>query len=348
MKRSFRFVLPAAILLVALVAGPLAAQDGGQATVATGRLNVRDTPDFLLGRILTTTVRGETWPVVGRNLKGTWAQLDIDGMTGWANARYLNAPGLDDAPFSASALAAGVINARVQTGQLNVRDFPHHEHGLVLTTIRNNTIWRVTGRNEDAGWAQLDLSGASGWVNARYLLAPDLEAAPEVALDPESLPVHAQVNTGRLNARHIPSFFAGEVVTKLWRGEVWPVMARNFDASWAQLDIDGTTAWVNARYVESPRLELAPLSVDAFAAQDVFFARVNTGMLNVRAKPFYPTGRILTQIPRGHVVSVLGRDTQGTWLQVDADYKGEGLIGWVNGRYMNAPRADRAPIILFG
>ena len=347
MKRSFWLALPVALLLVALT-GPLAAQEESTAEVATGSLNVRDTPDFLLGRVLTTIIRGETYPVIGRNLEGTWARLDIDGESGWVNARYVDAPGLDDAPFSVNAAAAGIINARVQTGRLNVRDFPHHQFGLVLTKVLNNTIFSVTGRNEDASWAQLDVDGTSGWVNARYLLAPELEEAPEVALSAEELPVHAQVRTGRLNARHIPNFLGGEVVTKIRRGEILPVLGRNFDSSWAQLDIDGTTGWVNARYIDSPRLELAPLSLNAFAAEDVLFARVDTGRLNVRAKPIYPAGEILTQIQRSHIVSVLGRNAAGTWLEVDIDYKGEGSVGWVNARYLYAPRMEVAPITLFG
>ncbi len=348
MKRSFWLALPVALLLVVLATGPLAAQEESTAVVATGRLNVRDTPDFLLGRVLTKIVRGETYPVIGRNLEGTWAQLDIDGESGWVNARYVNAPGLDDAPFSANAAAAGIVNARVQTGMLNVRDFPHHQFGLVLTKIRKNTIWPVIGRNADATWAQLDFGGVTGWVNARYLLAPALEETPEVELSAEELPVHAQVRTGRLNARHIPNFLGGEVVTKIWRGDTYPVLGRNFDSSWAQLDIDGTTAWVNARYIDSPRLELAPLSLDAFATEDVLFARVDTGMLNVRALPLHPAGEILTQIPRGHIVSVLGRNVDSSWAEVNIDYEGEGFIGWVNTRYLYAPRLEVAPVNLFG
>jgi uncharacterized protein YgiM (DUF1202 family) len=350
MRRLFWLALPVALLLVALT-GPLAAQEESTestAEVATSRLNVRDTPNFLLGRVLTKIGRGETYPVVGRNLEGTWAQLDIDGTTGWVNARYVDAPGLDDAPFSASASAAGIVNARVQIGQLNVRDFPHHQFGLVLTTVFSNTIWSVTGRNEDASWAQLDVGGTTGWVNTRYLLAPALEEAAEVEMSAEELPVHARVSTGRLNVRHIPNFLGGEVVSKIRRGDVYPVLGRNFDASWAQLDIDGTTGWVNARYLNSPRLELAPLSLDAFAAEDVLFARVDTGRLNVRVKPVYPTGRIMTQLPRGHIVSVLGRDGDGGWLEVDYDYEGEGAIGWINSRYLYAPRMEIAPVTLYG
>lgn len=438
MTPVLRIAMTVAFFLIASMAGPLAAQEASgdetpaeiTAVVATGRLNVRDLPVYLLGRVLTQIDRGESYPVVGRNLEGTWAQLDVDGILGWVNARYVAAPGLQDAPFSASAAAVGIVNARVQTGRLNVRDFPHHEFGFVLTRVYNNTIWPVTGRNEDSTWAQVDVNGTSGWVNARYLLVPDLAAAPELDTALSDLPVNARVDTGRLNVRNIPNFLGGEVVTKLWRGEVYPVLARNFDSSWAQLDIDGEPGWVNARFVEAPRLELAPLSVDAQAAQDMVFARVNTGRLNardipnalggvvvtrlwrgeiypvtgrdldsdwaqldidgtsawvrasliqtspdlefaplsveaqaaqdmifarvdtgrlnVRARPVYPDGEILTQLTRGHVVSVLGREANSNWLEIDYDYQGEGATGWVNGRYLYIPRRDLVTVTLYG
>ena len=68
----------------------------------------------------------------------------------------------------------------------------------------------------------------------------------------------------------------------------------------------------------------------------------------MRVKPIYPAGEILTQIQRSHIVSVLGRNAAGTWLEVDIDYKGEGSVGWVNARYLYAPRMEVAPITLFG
>ncbi|MCY3944733.1 MAG: SH3 domain-containing protein [Anaerolineaceae bacterium] len=344
MKLWFRIALALVLLASALAAGPLTAQEEGaelMAVVATSRLNVRDTPVFLLGRVLTQIDRGESYPVVGRNLEGTWAQLDIDGETGWVNARYIIAPGLQDAPFSASAAAAGIINARVRTGRLNVRDFPHHQYGLVLTQVFNNSIWSVTGRNEDSTWVQLDVDGSSGWVNVRYLLAPDLLAAPELETDPEALPVNAQIDTGRLNARDVPNFLAGEVVTRLWRGEIYPVVGRNLDSTWAQLDIDGTPGWVNARYIDAPRLELAPLSVEAAAADDAIFAQVNTGRLNVRDFPHHQYGFVLTQIFNNSFWPVTGRNMDSSWAQLDID----GEAGWVNARYLLAPDLDLAPLL---
>jgi len=344
MRRLFGTLLLAS-LLAALTVAPLAAQDGGMATVATGRLNVRDTPNHLLGRILAQIDRGESYAVTGRNLPGTWAQLDVDGTIGWANARYLDAPLLEDAPFVAYAAEAGIINARVVTGALNLRNLPDAFAGEVLMKIPRNSIWPVVGRNLDSSWAQLDVDGETGWVNARYLLAPDLLLAPySVEAASENIPILAQIRTGALNVRHIPNFLGGKVIGRARNGRIYDVLGRNFDSSWVQLEVNGAPGWVNARYVYAPRLEFAPLSLDAAAAEDVLFARVDTGALNLRARPVYPTGEILMYMLRGTVVSVLGRNEEGTWAEVDAN----GVIGWVNTRYLYAPRLEVAPVTLRG
>ena len=349
MKVLFRVMIAAALLLAVLAAGPLAAQEESTAVVATGSLNVRDTPDYLLGRILAKIDRGEAYPVVGRNLEGTWAQLDLGEETGWVNARYVDAPGLEGSPFTVYAAAAGIINARVQTSMLNVRNYPDFFAGEVFEKIPNNSVWPVVGRDLASSWAQLDLGEETGWVNARYLLAPELEAAPLSAqASAENIPIVAQVRTGMLFVRHIPNYLGGKVIAWIRNMKIYPVLGRNFDSSWVQLNINGSPGWVNARYIHAPGLELAPLSLNAFAAEDVLFARVDTGMLNVRAKPIYPAGEIMVQIPRGHVVSVLGRDENGGWLEVDYDHDGEGAIGWVNASYLYAPRMEVAPISLYG
>ena len=48
------------------------------------------------------------------------------------------------------------------------------------------------------------------------------------------------------------------------------------------------------------------------------------------------------------MVAVPGRDEQGSWLQIDHDFRGEGAVGWVNARYMNAPQHELAPVTLAG
>ncbi|MCY4525801.1 MAG: SH3 domain-containing protein, partial [Anaerolineaceae bacterium] len=260
------------------------------------------------------------------------------------------APELEAVPAVELNLEDLPVDARINTGRLNVRAMPNFLGGEVLAKLRRGEVYPVLARNFDSSWAQLDINGEPGWVNARYLEAPRLELAPlSVAANAAQDLVFARVNTGRLNVRDIPNALGGVVVTKLWRGEIHPVTGRDLDADWAQLDVDGTTGWVRASMIQtSPGLEFAPLSVEASAAQDMIFARVDTGRLNVRARPVYPAGEIVTSLLRGHVVSVLGRDPNSNWLQVDYDYNGEGATGWVNGSYLFIPREHLLSVTLYG
>ena len=70
--------------------------------------------------------------------------------------------------------------------------------------------------------------------------------------------------------------------------------------------------------------------------------------LNVRARPVYPEGEILTQLSRGQVITVLGRDANSNWIKIDYDHRGEGAIGWVNGRYLYIPRRNEVTVTLYG
>ncbi|MBC6938368.1 MAG: SH3 domain-containing protein, partial [Chloroflexi bacterium] len=70
------------------------------ATVITGQLNVRAAPNPLTGAILTRINLGETYPVVGRNAASTWLQLNVNGLIGWVNARYVAASNLANVPIT--------------------------------------------------------------------------------------------------------------------------------------------------------------------------------------------------------------------------------------------------------
>lgn len=69
-------------------------------------------------------------------------------------------------------------------------------------------------------------------------------------------------------------------------------------------------------------------------------ATVTTGALNVRAVPDPVNGQILTRIYRGQTYAVVGRSGLSTWWQVDVN----GVIGWVNGNYVNVQNAQYVPV----
>lgn len=70
-------------------------------------------------------------------------------------------------------------------------------------------------------------------------------------------------------------------------------------------------------------------------------AIVITGLLNVRNAPDPVGGDILTKIPRGTVVNVVGRLADSSWYQVQTN----GITGWLSGRYVAVSNAHLIPIV---
>ena len=77
-------------------------------------------------------------------------------------------------------------------------------------------------------------------------------------------------------------------------------------------------------------LMLAPLAAWAAPAADLPTAVVNTGRLNVRSGPGVAFG-ILTRVGRGETLTLLGRNSAGSWVNVKI---GSGIVGWVNAAYI--------------
>ena len=70
------------------------------ATVAVYRLNVRNAPSTITGQIITKVLRGETYPIVGRNTSGTWWQINVNGTVGWVYASLVRAVNTAGVPIT--------------------------------------------------------------------------------------------------------------------------------------------------------------------------------------------------------------------------------------------------------
>jgi uncharacterized protein YgiM (DUF1202 family) len=74
---------------------------GASATVTGAfRLNVRNAPNATSGAILTKINRNETYPIVGRNSSNTWWQINVNGVVGWVNARFITATNTGSVPVT--------------------------------------------------------------------------------------------------------------------------------------------------------------------------------------------------------------------------------------------------------
>ncbi len=149
------------------------------------------------------------------------------------------------------ALTATVIRARV----LNVRDAPSLGANKIGETLRGQT-YAVVGRNAEATWFLLQLSGYQGWAYGYYLYtnrnefqAPILSANAVYGL--EGLPdtgVQIQVLAG-LRLRAAPSV-ASEQTGRITWGALLPVVGRTADGFWYQVIWRGSVGWLYSPFVD--------------------------------------------------------------------------------------------------
>lgn len=156
----------------------------------------------------------------------------------------------------------------------------------------------------------------------------------------------ATVTAWRLNVRDAP--VSGNVVTKISQHEVYPVVGRNADSSWWQINVNGTVGWVSGRYVVVTGGANVPVTDGTVVAQPTpypqyvygqcpgfmpsrlapnGYGRVLPGLANnVRAQPGYGFP-VVGQIPAGGVFYVMNGPvcaSNTAWYQVYFN----GVQGW--------------------
>ncbi len=155
-------------------------------------------------------------------------------------------------PIPAGAQAVTVIRASV----LNVRDAPSLG-GNVVGRIRRGERYQVLGRDADARWFLLQLSGRQGWAYGYYLAVDGNEFNPPVASPFGTIGVPAGVtDTGTvaqaestLRLRAQPNVASAQIGRVTWGGFL-PVIARTADGYWYQVVWKGTVGWIYSPFVE--------------------------------------------------------------------------------------------------
>ncbi len=152
---------------------PTTSPTGLYGVVNTSRLNVRDLPTATGSTILTRISGGEVYSLLAYSTDNNWAQLNVNGIVGWVNVRYIN---ITNTPVVTSP--TGVI--ATTTASVNLRLGPDSTYGKIVT-IPNYMQIAVIGRNAASTWWQVTYNGQTGWVSAQYTRIPsgaNLSAVP--------------------------------------------------------------------------------------------------------------------------------------------------------------------------
>lgn len=331
-----------------LIATPIG---GPSAVVTTGRLNARTGPGP--GYAVAGTVsQGDILLLLGRTTNNAWVKARLPGGTveGWFSTYYIDA---DVLISSLPALAVADPWALVTMPRLNVRSGPGVAYSVLLSVPKGRLITLI-GRTSNNTYANVVADGVEGWVSTLYIKAsapisrlpvtwveptavpgvistatpgPALTATPgatpTAGVGATAVPVgpSAVITTGQLNVRPGPGPGYG-VVGTVSHWETVDLVGRTGDLAWVKIEVPGTeiTGWISSRYIKANVL-ISSLPV---LMQTPPWAVVTTGTLNVRSGPGSEF-TVLTTVPQGRMVTLIGRTANNSWVQVVAN----GVEGWV-------------------
>lgn len=162
------------------------------------------------------------------------------------------------------------------------------------------------------------------------ILSVAVVGVPALAAPAHDDPV-GTVNTPRLNIRSAPSASASVVVV-VDKGQGMSLTGRNTAATWVQVRLpSGITGWANKFYITtSATIASLPVTGDATPVAAGASALVATGRLNLRSAPD-PYATVLAIVDKNSTVTLIGRNTSGTWVQVRTI---AGLTGWMKAAYL--------------
>lgn len=305
--------------------------------VNTGALNVRSGPSVDFG-ILTMIYKGQVVTLLARYYANNWVQIRLDGgLEGWVNSVYLNTSvpvsqlpviGTPPTPVPPSSVTPSAV---VNTGALNVRSGPGPVYPI-LTVVRQGGRLAVTGRNSAASWLKVTTtSNTKGWVNSSYVVTNVPINSLPIVESPDLAPA-AVVVVSAANVRTGPGG-QYESIAILFQGQSVRVNGRNNASSWLQVTLgNGQIGWISSSAVRTnvPGSSLPVVDVQPPTNSAV----VNTGTLNVRYGPGVDFG-VFTVLTRGQVVSMVGRASNSSWVEVRLP---NGALGWVNSIYLSTSK----------
>lgn len=260
----------------------------------------------------------------------------------------------------------GATGAALQAfDHLNIRTGP----GLnfpVLVTLAPSQNFVLEGRTADDTWLQVRVpDGRLGWVSNSLITTtlnlttlPVATDAPAVGTTPPAQPapgvggqaLGTVVNANNLNVRTGPGLTFG-ILSSLPLGSNALLEGRNADGTWLHVRLtDGQLGWVSSAFMttnlavanlpvsESPEppVVAAPSATTGEPAPGVggqaIGAVTDANILNVRSGPGL-TFPLLTTLPLNQLVTLEGRNADGSWLQVRLT---DDQLGWVSSAFMTA------------
>ncbi len=182
---------------------------------------------------------------------------------------------------------------------------------------------------------QVEYYEATGNAFLHFSLDQTVVSTPPTQPSPTG--ATATVIAYRLNVRAAPDPINGQVITRINRLDVYPILGRNADGSWYLLDVNGTQGWVSGGYINVVNGGNIPVvNGNAQTTNPQPPATGATGN-TVTATPYNVVirngpgtqYRRLGLFPVTAVTPIIGRNSNNTWWQINFN----GLQGWVSAQF---------------
>ncbi len=124
----------------------------------------------------------------------------------------------------------------------------------MVGSLGGDDIAPVLGKSLDDQWWHIRYDGKLGWVSAEFAQPVDTQpaGAPDAVVEAEQpLPAEVTVRRGDLvNVRNGPGVGFG-ILGRMAGGQRASILGKSDDDQWWQIDYEGQSGWISARYVKA-------------------------------------------------------------------------------------------------
>ena len=289
---------------------------------ATENLNLRDQPGTS-GKILTTIPKGKTVTILSEKDENGWYKVSYGGKTGYVSGSYLTT-----SPSGSTTITTKTGTA---TENLNLRNQASLS-GKILTTIPKGKTVTILSEKDENGWYKVSYDGKTGYAISNYIKEGDSNSESTESAPSKPTVSKTGTTTENLNLRNQASL-SGKILTTIPKGKTVTILSEKDENGWYKVSYDGKTGYAISNYIKEG--DSNSESTDSTPSTPVPIEGQPTENLNLRDQPG-TSGKILTTIPKGKIVTILSEKNANGWYKVSYN----GKTGYVSGSYFKVTKYE--------
>ena len=215
------------------------------------------------------------------------------------------------------------VKIAITMENLNLRD-KASTSGRILTTIPKGKTVTILSEKDENGWYKVSYGGKTGYVSGSYLTTSPSGST--------TITTKTGTATENLNLRNQASL-SGKILTTIPKGKTVTILSEKDENGWYKVSYDGKTGYAISNYIKEG--DSNSESTDSTPSTPVPIEGQPTENLNLRDQPG-TSGKILTTIPKGKIVTILSEKNANGWYKVSYN----GKTGYVSGSYFKVTKYE--------